>query len=59
MPKISLKQLTSAGKSVVASATGKLESIAGAAGQGAFGVSIGKNGISVNANFNELLEKKC
>jgi len=58
MPKISLKQLTSAGKSVVASATGKLESIAGAAGQGAFGVSIGKNGISVNANFNELLEKK-
>ena len=58
MPKINLKQLTASGKSVVASARGKLESIAGAAGQGAFGVSVGKNGVSVSANFNELVEKK-
>jgi len=58
MPKINLKQLTASGKSVVASARGKLESIAGAAGQGAFGVSVGKNGVSVSANFNELIEKK-
>lgn len=58
MPKINLKQLTSAGKSAIASAQGKLENVAGAAGQGAFGVSVGKNGVSVNANFNELIEKK-
>jgi len=60
MPKINLKQaFTSAGKDAVASAQGKLESFAGAAGKGMFGVSIGKNGISINANFNELLAKKA
>jgi len=59
MPKINLKQvITSAGKDVVAQAQGALEEIAGAAGKGAFGVSIGKNGISINANFNEIIQKK-
>ena len=59
MPKINLKQaFTSAKNDAVASAQGKLESFAGAAGKGMFGVSIGKNGVSINANFNELLAKK-
>ncbi|MDA9007775.1 baseplate tail-tube junction protein [Porticoccaceae bacterium] len=55
--KINLKQVTSGIKSTVAQATGKLENIAGAAGQGAFSISAGSNGVSINANFNSLLEK--
>ena len=39
--KINLKQVTSGIKSTVAQATGKLENIAGAAGQGAFSISAG------------------
>jgi len=59
MPKISnLSQTINAGKSVVATASGKLEEIAGAAGQGAFSVSAGPNGVSISANFNELVKKK-
>lgn len=58
MAKINLKQLTSVGKSVAAQVGGNLENIAGAAGKGAFSVSAGENGISINANFNELLKKE-
>jgi len=57
MAKINLKQISSGIKSSVAQATGKLESIRGAAGTGGFSVSAGRDGISVNANFNELLKK--
>lgn len=55
--KINLKQVSSGIKSTVASAQGKLENIAGAAGIGGFSVSAGSNGVSINANFNSLLEK--
>lgn len=55
--KINLKQVTSGIKSQVAEAKGKLENIAGAAGRGSFSISAGDNGISINANFNELLKK--
>lgn len=55
--KINLKQVTSGIKSTVASVRGNLEEIAGAAGQGGFSVSAGSNGVSINANFNQLLEK--
>ena len=55
--KINLKQVTSGIKSQVAQVTGNLENIAGAAGKGAFSVSAGSNGISINANFNSLIEK--
>lgn len=59
MPKISnLKQAVQAGKSVVGSVSGTLEEVAGAAGKGAFGVNVGPNGVSISANFNELLKKK-
>mgnify|MGYP000182512953 CR=1 FL=1 len=57
MAKINLKQLTSKAKSTVAQVQGSLENIAGAAGQGAFSASAGSNGVSLNANFNSLLEK--
>ena len=55
--KINLKQVSSGIKSTVASVKGKLENVAGAAGIGGFSVSAGSNGISINANFNSLLEK--
>ena len=55
--KINLKQVTSGIKSQVAQVTGNLENVAGAAGKGAFSVSAGSNGISINANFNSLIEK--
>lgn len=58
MAKINLKQLTSVGKSVAAQVGGNLEQIAGAAGKGAFSVSAGPNGVSINANFNELIKKE-
>lgn len=59
MPKINnLKTAVSAGKDVIASATGALEEVAGAAGKGAFGVNVGPNGVSISANFNEILRKK-
>ena len=57
MAKINLKQLTSTAKSTVAQVSGNLENIAGAAGKGAFSASAGENGVSLNANFNQLLEK--
>lgn len=57
MPKVNLKQLTASGKSVVAQASGALEQIGNAAGKGAFSVSAGPNGVSINANFNELIKK--
>lgn len=58
MAKINLKQLTSVGKSVAGQVGGNLENVAGAAGKGSFSVSAGENGISINANFNELLKKE-
>jgi hypothetical protein len=59
MPSISnLKQtLITNGKQVIGQAQGKLEEVAGAAGKGAFSVSAGPNGVSISANFNELLKK--
>lgn len=57
MPKINLKQLTAQGKSVVGQASGQLEEALGAAGKGAFSVSAGPNGVSISANFNELIQK--
>jgi hypothetical protein len=60
MPKLTnIKSVINAGKSAVAGATGTIEEIAGAAGRGAFGVNVGENGISISANFNELLKKKA
>lgn len=59
MPKITnLKQAVQVGKSVAAQASGQLEELAGAAGKGAFSVSAGPNGVSISANFNELIKKK-
>lgn len=57
MPKINLKQLTNVGKSVAGQVSGALENVGGAAGKGGFSVSAGPNGVSVSANFNELLKK--
>ena len=58
MPKQTLKQLVTDGKSVVGQVSGALESVAGAAGKGGFSVSAGPNGISISSNINELLRKK-
>jgi len=58
MAKINLKQLTAAGKSMAGQVGGNLESFAGAAGKGSFSASAGPNGVSINANFNELVKKK-
>lgn len=59
MPKISnLKQTITSAKSTVGQISGTLEEIAGAAGKGGFSVSAGENGVSISANFNELLKKK-
>jgi hypothetical protein len=59
MPKITnLKSAINAGKSVVGQVSGALEDVAGAAGKGGFSVSAGPNGVSISANFNELLKKK-
>jgi len=58
MPNINLKQITQVGKSVAAQASGALEQVAGAAGKGAFSVNAGPDGISVSANFNQLLQGK-
>lgn len=59
MPKINnLKSVVNAGKSVVGQVSGTLEEVAGAAGKGGFSVSAGPNGVSISANFNELLKKK-
>jgi len=59
MPKINnLKTVVQAGKSVVGQVSGALEEVAGAAGKGGFSVSAGPNGVSISANFNELLKKK-
>lgn len=58
MPKINnLKSVVQAGKSVVGQVSGALEEVAGAAGQGGFSVSAGPNGVSISANFNQLLRK--
>ena len=57
MPKVNLKQITNVGKSVAGQVSGALENVAGAAGKGGFSVSAGPNGVSVSANFNELLKK--
>lgn len=59
MPKINnLKTVVQAGKDVIGQASGALEEVAGAAGRGGFSVSAGPNGVSISANFNELLKKK-
>ena len=59
MPKINnLKTVVNAGKDVVGQVSGALEEVAGAAGKGGFSVSAGPNGVSISANFNELLKKK-
>lgn len=59
MPKINnLKSVVQAGKSAVGQVSGALEEVAGAAGKGGFSVSAGPNGVSISANFNELLRKK-
>lgn len=49
-----LKSIVSQGKSAVASVSGELENVAGAAGKGAFSVSAGPNGITVGGNFNQI-----
>ena len=49
-----LKSIVSQGKTAVASVSGELEKVAGAAGKGAFSVSAGPNGITVGGNFNQL-----
>lgn len=59
MPKINnLKSAINAGKSVVGQVSGALENVGGSAGRGGFSVSAGPNGVSISANFNELLKKK-
>lgn len=59
MPKINnLKTVVQAGKSAIGQVSGALEEVAGAAGKGGFSVSAGPNGVSISANFNELLRKK-
>lgn len=59
MPKINnLKTVVQAGKSAVGEVSGALEEVAGAAGRGGFSVSAGPNGVSISANFNELLRKR-
>tara|TARA_R110000772_G_scaffold7228_3_gene24732 strand:+ start:345 stop:1475 length:1131 start_codon:yes stop_codon:yes gene_type:complete len=59
VPKINnLKSVINAGKSVVGQVSGALEEVAGAGGKGGFSVSAGPNGVSISANFNELLKKK-
>ena len=59
MPKINnLKSVVNAGKDVVGQVSGALEEVAGAAGKGGFSVSAGPNGVSISANFNNLLKKK-
>ena len=49
-----LKSIVSQGKTAVASVSGELEKVAGAAGKGAFSVSAGPNGITIGGNFNQL-----
>lgn len=49
-----LKSIVAQGKSAVATVGGELESVAGAAGKGAFSVSAGPNGISISGNFNQI-----
>jgi hypothetical protein len=56
MPQVNLKSITAAGKSVVGQVSGAIENIAGAAGQGAFSVNVGPNGVTISANFNEVLK---
>lgn len=58
MPKQTLKQIVSNGKSTVGQISGTLERVAGAAGKGGFSVSAGPNGVSISTNFNQLLKKK-
>ena len=59
MPDLSnLKRTITSGKSVVGQVGGTIEQIAGVAGKGGFSVSAGPNGVSISANFNELLKKK-
>ena len=58
MPKQTLKQLVTDGKSVVGQVSGALDQFAGAAGKGGFSATAGPNGISISGNFNELLRKK-
>jgi len=57
MSKLNLDSVIASGKSVVASATGELEEALGAAGKGAFGVNVGPNGVSISANFNQLIKQ--
>lgn len=59
MPEVNLKNIISQGKSAVASAQGKLEQFAGAAGTGGFSVSAGPNGVSLQANFNEVIKRSA
>lgn len=57
MPKINLKKQF--GNSLKASAVGLLNgSINEAGGTGAFAVGLGQNGLSINANFNNLMKKE-
>jgi hypothetical protein len=60
MPKINLKkQFGNSIKSTVTEAKGLLNgSINEAGGKGAFAVGFGKNGLSISANFNNLLQKE-
>jgi len=58
MPKQTLKQIVSSGKSTISQISGSLENVAGAAGKGGFSLSTGPNGVSISANFNQLLKKK-
>lgn len=58
MPNINLKQIVATGKTAVGQVAGKLEEVAGAAGKGGFSVSAGPNGVSISANFNEILKNK-
>jgi len=57
MPKITnLKSAYNVGKNVLSQTSGTLESISGAAGRGGFSASAGPNGVSISANFNEVLK---
>lgn len=60
MPKLNLKKEFGNGiKSQITQAGGLLNgSINEAGGKGAFGIGFGRNGLSINANFNNLLQKE-
>lgn len=57
MPEVNLKNIVASGKSIAGQVAGSIEEFAGIQGQGGFNVSVGADGVSISANFNELLKK--